>query len=174
MLAATGAFLVARYFLGDRFHEKLPQSFRSLNLKISKTSLRAVIAVRLTTFLHPLVHWALAASSVKLPAFLLGAFLGILPATVAIVLMGQQFLDWWSEYSTFIIGFAITATVIYVLVARRNQNGKNRWLEQSHLVLKKQFSNFISREFGKPNSAVRTSSNAMHDCFSSGYLIIID
>lgn len=119
MLAATCAFIVARYFLGAKFHEKLPKNIQNLNEKISESPLKAVIGIRLTTFLHPLVHWALAASSVKLPAFLFGTFLGILPATVALVFLGEQFLHWWDQYSGFILGLAVVLVAIYLIRARR-------------------------------------------------------
>jgi len=118
MLAATGAFLVARYFLGNQFHKKLPESFQKMNEKISKAPLRVVIVVRLTLFLHPLFHWVLAASPVKLSTFILGTFLGIFPPTIAIVLLGQQFLDWWHDYSYYIIALAVLGALIHVLVTR--------------------------------------------------------
>ena len=45
LLAATVAFVVARYFLGNRFHEKLPERFQALNQKIESSPLKAVVLI---------------------------------------------------------------------------------------------------------------------------------
>jgi hypothetical protein len=50
--------------------------------------------------------------------------IGILPATTAIILMGQQFLDWWEGYSTYIIIFAIAAVFFQVTWAKRTSKHK--------------------------------------------------
>ncbi len=114
MFAATVAFLVARYILGDQFHEKLPKRFEGLNKGLIKAPFRSVVLIRFTTFLHPVVHWILAASPIKLPVFLLGTAVGILPGVVAIVLLGQTFVTWWDEYSYWLIGAAIGLVLAYV------------------------------------------------------------
>ncbi len=79
MLAAISAFIVARYFLGQGFHKKLPEGFVALDRKLQDRPVTAVIVVRLTTFLHPIMHWVFAASSVRPGAFLAGTLIGILP-----------------------------------------------------------------------------------------------
>ncbi|MEM7016559.1 MAG: VTT domain-containing protein [Pseudomonadota bacterium] len=119
MLAASGAFIVARYFLGDSFHQKLPARFQNLNAQLEASPIRAIIFIRLTTFLHPLLHWVLAASSIKLPAFLVGTFVGILPATIALVLLGQQFLDWWEQYSLQITLLSVGLIALVIFLRRR-------------------------------------------------------
>ncbi len=121
LLAATTAFLVARYFLGHGFHKKLPDSLQALNEKLQSRPVSAVIFVRLTTFLHPIMHWVLAASSVQLSAFLAGTLVGILPLTIAIVLLGEAFMYWWDEYSTTILVTAGAVTAAYVIYARRRR-----------------------------------------------------
>jgi uncharacterized membrane protein YdjX (TVP38/TMEM64 family) len=121
LLAATAIFLLARYFLGENFHEKLPRNFKALNRKIEKAPLRAIIMVRLTTFLHPIMHWALAASSVRLPAFLLGTLIGILPLTLAVILIGDLFLQWWEQYSDYILWVSIAAVAIYTVNITRKK-----------------------------------------------------
>ena len=118
MLAATGAFLVARYILGDRFHEKLPARFEGLNDGLKRAPLKAILMIRLTTFLHPLVHWLLAASPIKLPVFLLGTALGILPGVIAIVLLGQTFVTWWDEYALWFVAVGLLLVAAYVFYQR--------------------------------------------------------
>jgi len=119
LLAATAAFLVARHVLGDRFHEKLPQGFEALNKGLQDSPLKAVLMIRLTTFLHPVVHWVLAASPISLPIFLLGTLLGILPGVVAIIFLGQSFVNWWDEYAYWIVGVGIALIAGYVFYRRR-------------------------------------------------------
>ncbi len=113
LLAATGAFLLARYILGDRFHEKLPRQFVQFNEGLKSSPLKAVVMIRLTTFLHPLVHWLLAASPIRLPMFLLGTALGILPGVIAIVLLGQTFVLWWDEYAVWLVTGAVALVALY-------------------------------------------------------------
>lgn len=119
LLAATGAFLIARYILGDQFHEKLPKQFARFNRGLEHSPLKAVVMIRLTTFLHPLVHWILAASPIRLPMFLLGTALGILPGVIAIVLLGRTFVNWWDEYALWLVLGAIALVVVYVAYQRR-------------------------------------------------------
>jgi uncharacterized membrane protein YdjX (TVP38/TMEM64 family) len=121
LCAAACSFLVARYILGDSFHEKLPRKFRYLNKKLEETPLRGVILIRLTTFLHPMMHWVLAASSVKLSTFVLGTLIGILPLTVAIVLLGEVFLNWWEQYSILILGAVVLMVTIAFIIQRKNR-----------------------------------------------------
>ncbi len=121
LLAAMTAFLVARYFLGHGFHKKLPDSLQALNEKLQNRPVSAVIFVRLTTFLHPIMHWVLAASSVQLAAFLAGTLIGILPLTIAIVLLGEAFMYWWDQYSTTILVAAGAVTTGYIIYARRRR-----------------------------------------------------
>jgi uncharacterized membrane protein YdjX (TVP38/TMEM64 family) len=122
MLAATVAFLVARYILGDQFHEKLPKRFRGLNEGLKKSPFKAVLMIRLTTFLHPVVHWILAASPIRLPVFLIGTAIGILPGVVAIIVLGQSFVTWWDEYALWLIAGAIALAIAYVAHQKRSQS----------------------------------------------------
>ncbi len=119
LLAATVAFLVARYFLGNQVSEKLPPAFQDLNDRLKRQPVAAVIVLRLTTFLHGAMHWVLAASSVRLPAFLVGTLVGIIPMTLALVLLGEAFMSWWDSYSFAIMGTAAAAVLIYIVLQRR-------------------------------------------------------
>jgi uncharacterized membrane protein YdjX (TVP38/TMEM64 family) len=122
MLAAIAAFMVARYFLGQGFHKKLPEGFAVLDRKLQDRPVSAVIVIRLTTFLHPIMHWVFAASSVRPGAFLAGTMIGILPLTIAIVLLGEVFISWWAQYSQVMLIAAGIATLAYVIhVLRKKQ-----------------------------------------------------
>ncbi len=122
LAAATIAFLIARYFLGDRIGDRLPKRVAELDEKVKRNPITAIVVIRLTTFLHPALHWVLAASSVTLPAFIIGTLIGIAPFTLALVLLGETFLTWWDEYSTYILiagGLIIAGSV--VMSRRRNR-----------------------------------------------------
>ena len=121
VLAATGAFLMARYFLGDRMPEKLPPAFLGLNERLRQRPISAIVFVRLTTFLHPVMHWVLAASSARLPAFIIGTSIGVIPMTLALILLGEVFMSWWDNYSLLIMGAAAAAIVVYAIVQRRKR-----------------------------------------------------
>ena len=118
LLAATVAFLVARHVLGDRFHEKLPKGFEGLNKGLQNSPLRAIVAIRLTTFLHPVVHWVLAASPISLATFLLGTLIGILPGVIAIIFLGQSFVNWGDEYAYWIVGVGGAVGIGYLAYQR--------------------------------------------------------
>lgn len=120
MLAATVAFLVARYILGDKFHEKLPKQFEGLNRGLQRSPFKAVLMIRLTTFLHPVVHWVLAASPIGLPVFLLGTALGILPGVLAIVFLGQTFVTWWDEYAWWLVAATVVLVAAFVAYKKRS------------------------------------------------------
>ncbi len=124
MLAATVAFLVARYILGDQFHEKLPKRFEGLNRGLIKAPFRSVFLIRLTTFLHPAVHWILAASPIKLSVFLAATAIGILPGVIAIILLGQTFVTWWDEYAYWLVGATIAVVVLYMAYQNRTRENE--------------------------------------------------
>ncbi len=124
LAAATVSFLVARYFLGKGFTERLPPTVVDMNEKLKQAPITAVIIVRLTTFLHPAMHWVLAASSVKPPAFLIGTLIGITPVTIAIVMLGEVFLNWWDDYSQYIVGTVIAITIAYIVLLRMQRTSR--------------------------------------------------
>ncbi|MFT7243384.1 MAG: putative membrane protein YdjX (TVP38/TMEM64 family) [Candidatus Azotimanducaceae bacterium] len=125
LLAATVAFLVARHVLGDRFHEKLPKGFDALNKGLRESPFKAVVMIRLTTFLHPVVHWVLAASPVPLPTFLLGTLVGIAPGVIAIIFLGQTFVTLWEEYAYWIAGAGAALIAGYVIYHKRRNSANS-------------------------------------------------
>lgn len=119
LLAAMAAFLAARFILGERISDKLPNSFRNVDAWLASRPIRAIVVIRLSTFLHPVVHWVLAASSARLPAFLIGTAIGIAPATIALVLLGEVFATWWDDHAIIVVVLAIAAVAVYMWLRRR-------------------------------------------------------
>jgi uncharacterized membrane protein YdjX (TVP38/TMEM64 family) len=118
LMAASTAFLAARFILGPRIHDKLPNAFHNINEWISKRPIRAIILVRLTTFLHPVVHLVLAASTVSIPAFLLGTAIGLVPLTTALVFLGESVTLWWEDNTYLLIAVVIAVIGLIILVRR--------------------------------------------------------
>lgn len=118
-IAAITAFLVARYFLGHGFHKKLPADLKRLNERLNSAPIRTVILIRLTTFLSPLLHWVLAASSIRIGPFIIGTAIGLIPGTLAIVLFGEVFVHWWERYAPILVGVIIIGVGAYVYVSKR-------------------------------------------------------
>ena len=118
MAAATVAFLVARHVLGKQIADRLPSGWRRYSDAIATNGMRAVAMIRLTTFLHPAMHWVLAGSRVSLRDFLLGTLVGITPAVVLLVALGEVFLDWWERYSQWLLAAMVVFAIAYVAYRR--------------------------------------------------------
>ena len=118
-IAAIVAFLVARYFLGHGFHKKLPSDLKRLNERLISAPIRTVILIRLVTFLSPILHWVLAASSVRIGPFTMGTAIGLIPGTIAIVLFGEVFVLWWEQYAPFLVGAIVVGISVYVYISKR-------------------------------------------------------
>ena len=119
MLAATVAFLFARFMLGRGISSKLPRPLRKFSQGLEQHPIKGTALIRLTTFLHPLVHWLLAASKISLSSFLIGSLIGITPAIILLVVIGDVFVIWWDEHSLVIIVAAITILGIYGYYVKR-------------------------------------------------------
>ncbi len=119
MAAATVAFLVARHVLGKQIPDRLPPRWQRYSDAIATNGMRAVAMIRLTTFLHPAMHWVLAGSRVSLRDFLIGTLVGIAPAVVLLVALGEVFLDWWDRYSQWLLAALVALGIAYVAYHRR-------------------------------------------------------
>ena len=119
MAAATVAFLVARHVLGKQIHHRLPPILQRYTDAITNNPIRAVAMIRLTTFLHPAMHWVLAGSRVSLRDLLIGTLVGIAPAVVLLVALGEVFLDWWDRYSPWLLAALVALGIAYVAHRRR-------------------------------------------------------
>ena len=80
--------------------------------------MRAVITVRLMTFLHPATHPAMAVSSVSLRNYVLGTSIGILPGVALVVIFGEPVVKWVTAAP---LGAAAVAGAIigFVVLVRR-------------------------------------------------------
>ena len=105
--------------LGHGFHKKLPSDLKRLNERLISAPIRTVILIRLVTFLSPILHWVLAASSIRIGPFTMGTAIGLIPGTIAIVLFGEVFVLWWEQYAPFLVGAIVVGISVYVYISKR-------------------------------------------------------
>ncbi len=95
-LGAIGAgalgFGFARWIGRDWVERRLPDRLRRYDARLAENGLATVIAVRLLFFLAPPAHWALGASRVPFPTFLLGSAIGFIPGIALLTLAGPRAL----------------------------------------------------------------------------------
>ncbi|CAG9463643.1 unnamed protein product [Pedinophyceae sp. YPF-701] len=125
-IAATGAFLIARYLARDRvlaFAQKNAK-FRAIDRAIGKDSFKIVALLRLSPLLpFSLGNYLYGLTSVQLAPYVAASWLGMLPGTYAYVVAGKfgrdalaggaegAGLEWWK----LALGAAVTlGTVVYI------------------------------------------------------------
>lgn len=90
-LGATLAFLLARHLLRDAVEARLVRHprFRAVQQAVGRGGLRLVLLTRLSpVFPFTFLNYAFGVTAVRLRDYLLGSWLGMLPATVLYVAMG--------------------------------------------------------------------------------------
>lgn len=90
VIGTTAMFLVVRYLLRDTVGRAATGRFarlRDLDERLERHGFSTVLVLRLVFFLAPPLTWALGASRVRLPAYLAGTALGVLPGTWATVFL---------------------------------------------------------------------------------------
>lgn len=90
--AATGAFLLGRYFAREWVAGKIAGSarFQAIDRAIGHAGLKIILLVRLSPlFPFNLTNYALGLTKVRLSHYVLGSFLGMLPGTFMLVYAGS-------------------------------------------------------------------------------------
>jgi uncharacterized membrane protein YdjX (TVP38/TMEM64 family) len=90
--AAGAAFLLARYALRERVAAWLPADSRwgAIDRALGKNSLKVITLLRLSPLMpFSLSNYFYGCTTIKLPAFLAGSWLGMLPGTAAYVAAGS-------------------------------------------------------------------------------------
>lgn len=91
-LAATAAFLIARYVARDRVIEWASQNpkFKAIDKALGENSFKVVLLLRLSPLLpFALSNYLYGLTSVRLKPYVLGSWLGMLPGTAAYVAAGS-------------------------------------------------------------------------------------
>eukprot|EP00271_Cylindrocystis_brebissonii_P005734 TRINITY_DN17960_c0_g4_i1.p1 TRINITY_DN17960_c0_g4~~TRINITY_DN17960_c0_g4_i1.p1 ORF type:complete len:364 (-),score=36.31 TRINITY_DN17960_c0_g4_i1:723-1814(-) len=123
-IAATGAFLIARYVARDRLLEatKDNKKFQAIDRAVGDDSFRVVTLLRLSPLLpFSLGNYLYGLTSVKLRPYVLGSWVGMLPGTWAYVSagsFGRSLLDaqegqpFQGTSSLISLGLGVTATLV--------------------------------------------------------------
>jgi uncharacterized membrane protein YdjX (TVP38/TMEM64 family) len=115
--ASTLVFLVARYTVGDAARRFIPDQFLGYEERLMTKPLRTVVVIRLTTFLHPVMHWVFGVSRVSFRDLTLGTMIGLLPGVTLIVVVGDAALKLWPKVQGWVIPLIVV--LVAVQVARR-------------------------------------------------------
>jgi uncharacterized membrane protein YdjX (TVP38/TMEM64 family) len=90
--AATCAFLLGRTVARDRIARRIEtdEKFRAIDAAIGRSGLRLVILLRLSTVVpFNLLNYALGLTTVRVRDYVIGSFVGMLPATILYVYVGS-------------------------------------------------------------------------------------
>jgi uncharacterized membrane protein YdjX (TVP38/TMEM64 family) len=88
LVGTTSTFLVVRYAARDHFQRVVDHRFarlRALDQRLERNGFWTVLALRLVLFLAPPLNWALGATRVRLPHYVAGTALGVIPGMAATV-----------------------------------------------------------------------------------------
>jgi uncharacterized membrane protein YdjX (TVP38/TMEM64 family) len=132
VVGAGAAFLVGRFLARDWVRERVASlpSFRALDHATHNEGFMIVLLARLSPLLpYNLLNYAFGITAVRLRHYLLGTWLGMLPATVVYVYIGTLAGDLatlgagWTEGSfatrALFIGGLIATVVLTVLITRK-------------------------------------------------------
>lgn len=92
VLAATGSFLLARYFARDWVERRLREypQFAAIDRAVEKQGFKVVLLVRLQPVLpFVLLNYALGLTRVRLRDYVMASWIGMLPATLVYVYLGS-------------------------------------------------------------------------------------
>lgn len=127
MCGTLVAFSFARWFARDWVEARLPERFLKWDDRLARQAVGTIALVRLFTYLPPPADWFFGVSRVSLRQFVVGTAVGIIPATVFIVLAGEEALNRIGSSGP--AGWAFAAVLIALMVTIRilvrRRNGEN-------------------------------------------------
>jgi uncharacterized membrane protein YdjX (TVP38/TMEM64 family) len=129
LVGATGAgavgFGFARFVGRDFASQHIPARLHRWDDALVTRPMRTVIVIRLVFFLFPPAHWALGLSRVRFGVFVVGTFIGYIPFTIALSVLGSGVMQWIeSRDATAWIWIAVGAAIVVIA----NQMNRRRRL----------------------------------------------
>jgi len=82
LIGATSTFVLVRYFGREYFQREISARFgrlRALDDRLERDGFRTVLVLRLLLFMAPPLNWLLGATRVKLPHYVAGTAIGMIP-----------------------------------------------------------------------------------------------
>ena len=131
--ASIAAFGFARFVAREWVQRRLPPGIRRLDERLALRGLRTVLLLRLLFYTAPTLQFALGVSRVRFGPFMAGTFLGVVPFTVLMTLLGVQINAWlvahpistwpWDRFGPLMLAMILaTLTAAFVLI--RSWQGK--------------------------------------------------
>ena len=120
MGASTIAFGFARWVGHDWAQARLPDRLRRWDDRLASGGVVEVTMLRLLTGQIPPADWLLGVSQVRVPPFVVGTAVGIIPGIIVITTVGGSFYGWIGGEPRRLV-VALVATVAVVLVVRRRR-----------------------------------------------------
>jgi uncharacterized membrane protein YdjX (TVP38/TMEM64 family) len=119
MIASIVGFVLARWIARDWVLERLPQRFRTWEVRLAENGFVATVGLRLLTGYTPAADWLLGVSRVTVPAFLAGTLIGLIPSTVALSAWGDDAVRLVQRAPLVLGGLGLAAGAIVLLLRRR-------------------------------------------------------
>ncbi len=92
MTASTLGFAATRFVARDWVLARLPARLRPWEARLAREGLMTTVILRLIFLMNPFVNGLLGVSNVRFSTFLLGSFLGFVPALAVVVWVGDEAL----------------------------------------------------------------------------------
>lgn len=121
MIASIVGFVLARWIARDWVLERLPQRFRTWEVRLAENGFAATVGLRLLTGYTPAADWLLGVSRVTVPAFLAGTFIGLVPSTVALAAWGDDAVRLVQRAPLVIGGLGLVAGAVVLVLRRRRR-----------------------------------------------------
>jgi uncharacterized membrane protein YdjX (TVP38/TMEM64 family) len=117
MVGATATFLIVRYLARESFQRTLERRFarlRALDQRLEQHGFRTVLILRLVLCLAPPLNWALGATSVRLPHYVAGTALGVVPGITTAVLFAESIVGGEGGAGRFAVLLLVVAALLVV------------------------------------------------------------
>ena len=120
LIGATSTFLLVRYVARDYFQRALRGPLvrlRALDERLERNGFWTVLVLRLVLFLAPPLNWALGATRVRVPHYVAGTALGVVPGIATTVFFADSIANRPPGSDVLSPGVLLGAVLVIALVA---------------------------------------------------------
>ena len=119
LIGATATFLLVRYVLQEHFQKVLQgrlARLRTLDDRLERHGFRTVLALRLVLFLAPPLNWALGATRVRVPHYVAGTAIGVVPGIATTVFFADSIANRPEGAGLWTPGVAAGVAIVILLI----------------------------------------------------------
>ena len=120
LIGATSTFLLVRYVARDYFQRALRgplARLRALDERLERNGFWTVLVLRLVLFMAPPLNWALGATRVRVPHYVAGTALGVVPGIATTVFFADSIANRPPGSQVLSPGVVLVAVLVIALVA---------------------------------------------------------